>query len=108
MILSVDDRLERVQCKWAALKGDVVQIRAYSCRRTRTGLPKRAYTKDEIDAIAAYCAPIDRYLYFPVEWLAGRTVVQMRLRLTQNNQQIGVNWLDDFAFERLRFEAPGP
>ena len=79
MIIAIADRLERVQCKWAALKGDVVQIRAYSCRRTRTGLLKRAYTKDEVDAIAAYCAALDRCLYFPVDWLAGRTVVQLRL-----------------------------
>ena len=108
MILAIGRRLDRVQCKWAALKGDVVQIRVYSCRRTRDGFVKRGYSEEEIDAVAAYCAPLDRCLYVPVAWIGGRTAVQLRVRPTRNNQHIGINWLDDFAFERLRFDLAGP
>src|SRR5262245_1268020 len=91
MILAIGDRLERVQCKWAALTGDVVVVRAYSSRRTRTGTLKRGYTAGEVDAIAAYCAPLDRCLYFPIDWLSGRTVLQLRATPTQNNQRAGIN-----------------
>lgn len=101
LILDLRPRLVRVQCKWAALEGDVVVVRCYSCRRTRDGLLKRGYTSSEVDAIAAYCLPLDRCLVFPMTWLAGRTFVQLRSEPAKNNQRLGINWLDDFAFERL-------
>ena len=68
----------------------------------------RVHQRTKIDAIAAYCAALDRCLYFPVDGVSGTSVLQLRLRPTQNNQRIGVNWLDDFAFERLRFDSSGP
>jgi hypothetical protein len=108
LILDLRSRLVRVQVKWASRDGDVVRVRCYSCRRTKTGLLKRADSASEIDAIAAYCADLDRCLYFPMTWLDGRAFVQLRERPTRNNQRHGVNWLDDFAFERLAFESQGP
>jgi hypothetical protein len=108
LIFDLRPVLVRVQCKWAVLSGDVISVRCYSSRRTRSGLVKRGYTADEIDAVAAYYAELDRCLYFPMEWLDGRTVVQLRSRPTRNNQRAGVNWVDDFAFERLRSHPQGP
>src|SRR5438874_2254050 len=58
--------LVRVQCKWAVRMGDVVAFRSYSCRRGPAGMIKRAYTADEIDAFAAYCAELNRCYYLPV------------------------------------------
>ena len=40
-IFDLGTRLLRVQCKWAARRGDVVVVRCYSCRRTRDGQLKR-------------------------------------------------------------------
>jgi hypothetical protein len=108
LIFDLDSRLVRVQCKWASNRGDVLIVRAYSCRRSREGLVKRGYSAEEIDAIAAYCLDLDRCFLFPVAWLAGRHVIQLRVGPTRNNQRNGINWADDFAFDRLRFEAPGP
>ena len=53
-------RIARVQCKWAQRQGGVVVVRSCSSRRTATGMRRRPYTADEIDAIAAYCAELDR------------------------------------------------
>jgi hypothetical protein len=53
LIFDTGGRLLRVQCKTAALNGDVVLIRCYSCRRTAGGQLKRPYTSEEIDVIAA-------------------------------------------------------
>jgi len=97
LILDLRPRLARVQCKWAALHGDVVIVRCYSCRRTRSGLLKRGYDGSEIDAVAAYCAELDRCFYFPIEWLDGRMFIQLRVRPSRNNQQRGINWADDFS-----------
>src|SRR5207253_1446221 len=55
MIFEVDERLLRVQCKWAPRHGDVVVLRCYSSRRNRDGLLRRKYVAGEFDAFAAYC-----------------------------------------------------
>ena len=60
LILDTGRRLLRVQCKTAALKGDVVLIQCYSCRRTAGGLLKRSYTSEEVDVIAAHCDELGR------------------------------------------------
>jgi PD-(D/E)XK nuclease superfamily protein len=75
LVLDLRPDLLRVQCKWASLHGDVVIVQCYSCRRTRTGLLKRGYSSDEIDAVAAYCLDLDRCFWFPIEWLKGRRLV---------------------------------
>jgi hypothetical protein len=98
MIFLLGEELVRVQCKWAARKGDVLTIRCYSCRRAREGLRKRLYTPAEIDAIAAYCAELDRCFYIPIERVAGRRVLALRIAPTQNNQNRLINWADDFDF----------
>ena len=53
LIFVLDDRLVRVQCKWAPRRGNVVVIRCYSSRRARGGVRVRAYTPEEVDAFAA-------------------------------------------------------
>ena len=107
LILDLRPRLIRLQCKWASFHDDVLIIRAYSCRRSRHGLVKRAYSADEIDAIAAYCMALDRCFYFPIEWLKQRSTIQVRVNPSRNNQHTGVNWAEDFSFERLRSDSPG-
>ena len=103
LIFDVRPRLVRVQCKWAAPAGDVVIVRCRSCRRTRDGMQHRAYTADEVDAIAAYSPELRRGYYVPIEDLEGRTNLQLRLAPSRNNQSSGINWAEHFALEaRLR------
>jgi PD-(D/E)XK nuclease superfamily protein len=53
LVLDVGARLLRVQCKTAALNGDVLVICCYSCRRTADGMLKRSYTSDEIGPMSS-------------------------------------------------------
>ena len=71
------------------------------------GQLKRGYSPDEVDAIVAYCAELDRCFYIDMARLGGRTTLHLRLGAALNNQRKAINWADDFAFERLRFEPPG-
>jgi hypothetical protein len=99
LVLDIGERLFRVQCKTAALNGDVLVIRCYSCRRTAVGLRKRPYTSAEIDAIAAYSDELDRSFFIPIARVDGRSHIQLRLRQSRNNQQRRINWADDFDFD---------
>jgi hypothetical protein len=97
-IFDLGTRLWRVQCKWAALDGDVIVIRCYSCRRGRHGMIKRPYTADEIDAFVAYCMPIDRCFFIPLDAIGSQTYLQLRLAPARNNQKLGIKWAADYDF----------
>jgi hypothetical protein len=99
LIFDWDGRLVRVQCKWAPQHGDVIVVRCRRARRTRHGLLHRSYVPSEIDAFAAYCAEVDRCYFLPIEEFPYQSQIQLRLGLTQNNQQLLINWARDFEFE---------
>ena len=108
LVLDVQSRLMRVQCKWAPRHGDVVIVRCYSTRRNRDGLVRRKYSADEIDAFAAYCPEVDCCYFLPFELFDGWRQVQLRLGPSKNNQTLGINWAADFEF-RARLGSPqGP
>jgi PD-(D/E)XK nuclease superfamily protein len=98
LIFDLDEKLWRVQCKWASRHDDVLVVRCCSNRRAREGLRRRLYTADEIDAFAAYCAELDRCFFLPFARFSGRAAIQLRLAPTRNNQRLGINWADDYDF----------
>src|SRR3954454_5645786 len=96
LILDVNRRLIRVQCKWGALLDNVVSARLLSCRRAREGLRYRGYTADEIDAIGVYRHPIDECYLLPPALFEGKRQVYLRLAPSRNNQQQSINWASDY------------
>jgi hypothetical protein len=108
LVFDLGGALLRVQCKWATCRGDVVLIRTRSSRRTATGQLHRCYTAAEIDAIAAYCAELDRSFFIPSDVCDGRAGFHLRLTPTLNNQHAGVNWADDFDFAAKLSRLKGP
>lgn len=57
----------------------------------------RPYTADEIDAMAAYCAELDRCFFIPFEF-ARRSSIQLRLAPARNNQRERILWADSYDF----------
>ena len=54
MLFGSETGFLRVQCKWGRRQGDVVVVSTASARRTREGIVRRTYSRDEIDVVAAY------------------------------------------------------
>lgn len=102
LIFDLGQRLLRVQCKWATKHAAVVLVRCRRCRRTRDGILHRGYEQHEIDGVAAYCAELDRCFFLPVDQIAGRKAIHLRLGPARNNQSQLVNWADDFRLESLQ------
>ena len=98
MVFDLTGRLTRVQCKWASRYGDVLIVRCYRARRTKAGLLSRTYTS-EVDAFAAYSMDLDRCYFLPFDRFAGQRNIQLRLAPSRNNQQIGINWAEEFEFD---------
>jgi hypothetical protein len=107
LIFDLASSLVRVQCKWASRNGNVLVVRCYSCRRAREGMRKRAYTPEEIDAIAAYSLDVDRCYFLPLSDIYRQTAIQLRLGPTANNQRAGINWAADYEFDARLSQPKG-
>ena len=89
-------RIERVQCKWGRLAGDVVAVHTGTCRHTpRNGYVRTTYTADEVDALAVWCEALEQCFYLPAAMVAGKTDLHLRLTPARNNQRTGVTMAAD-------------
>jgi hypothetical protein len=97
LIFDTGERLLRVQCKWARMTNGVVEVRGGTCRHSPgKGYIRGTYDEHEIDLIAAYCEELDRIYLIPIEEMAGRHVIHLRIAPAQNNQSLLVNWASDY------------
>ncbi len=108
LVFDLRPRLIRVQCKMASRRGDVLVVRCYSCRRHAGGLLKRAYTRDEIDAVAAYAEELDRCYFISMARLNGQSSIQLRLTPTRNSQESGVHHANAFDLAATLSRLKGP
>lgn len=108
LVFDLRPRLIRVQCKTASRRGAVLVVSCYSCRRNADGLLKRAYTRDEVDAVAAYCAELDRCYFLPMAWLNGQSSIRLRLGPALNNQHKGIHDARSFEFAATLSRLKGP
>ena len=73
-------------------------MRLYSARRTATGLLRRLYESDEVDAFAVYCPTAGTCYYLEHGEVGAQSQVFLRLADTKNNQRDGVRWASDHEF----------
>jgi prevent-host-death family protein len=94
------DRILRVQVKWGALDehGAVIRVNLQGCRHTPNGYVYSTYSAGEIDAVAVYCAELDRCYLLPVSLVAGRRGVHLRTAPPRNGQRACINLAADFEF----------
>ena len=98
LAFEIGPRIVRVQCKWGALDEDrsIIRVRLQSNWCTPTGYARRSYTEDEIDAVAVYCADLDRCYLLPSRLVAGRREIWLRLQPPLNGQRACVNLATEF------------
>jgi PD-(D/E)XK endonuclease len=96
LIFQLGPEFVRVQCKWAPKRGDVIAAPCRSCRRGPEGFIRRTYSRQDVDAIAAYCPELGRCYFLPLDRFDSRAVIQLRLAPTRNNQQRGINWAEEY------------
>jgi prevent-host-death family protein len=89
-------RLLRVQCKWAAVDGQVVTVRLGGSTLTNNGYVRKPYGAHEIDLVAAYCGELDRCYAIPIQACAGKYAFSMRLTPPRNGQRAAINSEPDF------------
>jgi hypothetical protein len=106
LMIDLDPALLRVQCKLARHLGGVLSVNLQTSRHTPRGYVRTSYTANEIDAVAVYAPHINRCFLIPIDQVAGRRAVHLRLDPTGNNQAERINWARDYelsaAITRLK------
>jgi hypothetical protein len=92
LMFDVDGLLLRVQCKWARRQGNVIVVSTRTSRLTPHGYVRTTYDPTEVDAIAAYCAELDRCYVLPIGDVAGRQAIHLRLAPASNNQEVAIRY----------------
>lgn len=77
----------------------MLTVRCATSRRTLYGHRKTTYSADEIDAIAAYSADLDRCYLIPIEEAENMAPISLRLAPTRNNQTLNVRWASDYELQ---------
>ncbi len=97
MAFDLGERIYRIQCKWAPLRGEVIEVGLQTSRWTPRGDVRTTYTVDEIDAVAVYCEALDECYLLPVRVVAGRRGISLRTGPPKNGQRAGLNWAAEYA-----------
>ena len=101
LVLEIGGRLWRVQCKWGRLGpgGDVVIVRVGGSWLSPSGYVLSTYTENEVDLFGIYCADLDRSFLMPIDLVAGKHEIRLRLTPARNGQQACTTLADAFAFD---------
>jgi hypothetical protein len=105
LIVDLEPRLLRVQCKLAKLTRGV---RLRTNRYTPRGYVATTYSPSEVDAIAAYSTELRRCFLLPIAEVRGRHYVHLRIEPSRNNQARGVNWADAYQLDTMIEMLQGP
>jgi prevent-host-death family protein len=99
LVLGIGGRLYRVQCKWGKRCDGGIEVRLRSSYHSPTrGYVITTYDKSEVDLVAVYCGEADRSYLLPIELIAGRSMVFLRLDRPKNKQRAALNWAAEYEF----------
>jgi hypothetical protein len=96
LIVDMRPGLVRLQCKWGARQGHVVITKLCTHRLSSNGSVTTTYSAAEVDAIGIYCAELDSCYLVPIQVVAGRRGIYLRLAPSRNNQEAGINWASSY------------
>ena len=98
LVFDLEPRLLRVQCKWAPMHDGVIAANVTTSRHTPNGYVRTRYTPAEVDAIGAFNPDTNTCYLVPMDVVADRSMLYLRIAPTRNNQARGIQWARDFEF----------
>ncbi len=96
LVVDLEPRLLRVQCKLARRLDGVLSVCLKTSRYTPSGYVSTSYTADEIDAVGAYDPDLRSCFLIPLSDVAGRRAIHLRVDAARNNQAQGIKWARDY------------
>jgi hypothetical protein len=93
LAFDLGDRIVRVQCKWGSLDRNLgaICVRTGGSRLTPRGYIRSTYRAEEVDAIAVYCPDYEEILLAPIDIVAGKKPLHLRVAKPGNSQRACIN-----------------
>jgi PD-(D/E)XK endonuclease len=101
LVIDLEPKLLRVQCKLARHLAGVVAVHLRTSRLTPAGYVRTSYAPTEVDAIGVYSAALHRSFLIPIAEATGRQGIHLRIDPARNNQAHGIKWARDYEFEAV-------
>jgi hypothetical protein len=101
LVIDLEPRLLRLQCKLAQRLAGVLHVRVSTSRYTPAGYVRTSYSAEEIDAIGAYSPELRRCFLVPIDEVPNRNAMHLRLDPTRNNQAERIKWARDYDFAAM-------
>jgi hypothetical protein len=99
VIVDLEPKLLRVQCKLARRIEGVLLVSLQTCRHTPHGYVRTSYSAAEIDAVGIFSPELQRCFLIPIHEVSGRSSISLRLDPTGNNQARSIKWARDYDFD---------
>jgi PD-(D/E)XK endonuclease len=94
LVIDMDGRFVKAQCKTARLRNGAIQFSTRSTRSTGQGVQFRSYD-GEIDLFLVYSPDTDCVYGVPIEE-AAEGQMSLRTEAPQNHQRRGIRWARDY------------
>jgi PD-(D/E)XK endonuclease len=107
LVVDLEPRLLRVQCKHGRLLDGVLAVGLATNRCTPHGYVSTSYSAEEIDAVGVFSPELKRCFLIPIERASGRRAIHLRTSATRNNQSKRIQWADDFVLETMLLREQG-
>ena len=91
LVVDIDGKLHRVQCKTGKLKNGAIVIRLYTVDRQN----KQHGYSNLADLFAIYCYETDKVYLVPVVECVSQSL-SLRVNETQSQQKQGIHWAKDY------------
>jgi hypothetical protein len=101
LVVDLEPRLLRVQCKFGRRLGGVVAVNLQSSRCTPNGYVRTCYKAHEADAVGVYAPALDACYLVPIGDVANRGGVHLRIQPPRNNQAEGIKWARDYELASM-------
>lgn len=98
MIIDINGRLYRVQCKTRTKKDDEHHITFYSCRTNGFTYKHKKYGENEVDYFFFYCMENGYKALVPISDVKGGEFI-IRFSLPRNGQKVGIHMAADYALD---------
>jgi PD-(D/E)XK endonuclease len=101
LVVDLEPRLLRVQCKLARLLDGVLSVHLYTSRFTPSGYVTTTYSAEDVDAVGVFSPEIGRCFLIPIAQVAGKRAIHLRLERAKNNQAQRINWAAEYDLEEM-------
>ncbi len=104
LIIDINGKLIKAQCKTARIRDDIIKFRLAGARINMTGCYNIVYSPIDVDIFIAYC-PDNQGYYILRNKDRPKTELSLRLKDPKNNHTNNIRYAKDFLLTKERLDS---